>query len=59
MLVKNKIYKTSKKLQTSKISEQIAQRPDIKLVKKIASISERAERSRSPIVPYQTKFYKL
>lgn len=59
MSVKNKISKTSKKLQTSKISEQIAQNPDIKLVKKIASISEQAERSRAPLIPHQTKFYKL
>ena len=59
MSSKNKITKTSKKLQTNKISEQIAQHPDIKLVKKIASISERAERSRPPLVLRQTNFYKL
>jgi len=59
MSAKMKPSKTSRKQQTNKLSEQIAQHPDIKLVRKIASISERAERTRTPLIPQQTKFYKL
>lgn len=59
MTTKIKPPKTLKRQQTDKLSEQIVQHPDIKLVRKIASISERAERTRTPLIPQQTKFYKL
>lgn len=59
MSVKNKSSDTQKNITTSEILKKTIQHPDIKLVKKIASISERVERSRAPLVPHQTKFYKL
>lgn len=59
MSIKNKAPKISNKRQGAKIPKQISQNPDIELVKKIASISERAERYRASLIPQQTKFYKL
>lgn len=59
MSVKSKISKIQKHHKKSKGFEETYSNPDVQLVKKIASISERAEKIRSLFVPNITRFYKI
>lgn len=59
MSVKNKISQIQKHHKKNKGIEKSYSNPDVQLVKKIASISERAEKIRAPIVPNITRFYKV
>lgn len=56
---KSKNSQDLKKIKKTEAAEKTFTHPDVQLVKKIASISERAERIRTPIIPYITKFYKV
>lgn len=59
MSVKSKTSKIQKDHKKSKGLEETYSNPDVQLVKKIASISERAEKIRSPLIPNITRFYKV
>ena len=59
MSVKSKTSKIQKHYKKSKGVEKTYSNPDVQLVKKIASISERAEKIRSPLTPNITRFYKV
>lgn len=59
MLTKSKIPQIQKHHKKNKVTEETYSNPDVQLVKKIASISERAEKIRSPLIPNITRFYKV
>lgn len=59
MLTKSKIPQIQKHHRKSKVTDDAYSNPDVQLVKKIASISERAEKIRSPLIPNITRFYKV
>ena len=59
MSAKSKTSQIQKHHKESKGMEENYPSPDVQLIKKIASISERAEKIRSPLVPNITRFYKV
>ena len=59
MSAKSKTFSVKKSRAKSKGIEETYSNPDVQLVKKIASISERAEKIRSPLPPNITRFYKV
>ncbi len=59
MSIKSKTSQIQKHYKKSGGIEETYPNPEVQLVKKIASINERAEKIRSPLIPSITRFYKV